>query len=192
MPVERRERESRERAIERILARRRARRLERSYARAPDEFHGNCRIDAIYDRFGCEWTTSTLFAATIPGLSGADGDGGWTVGRYDDRFLEIEQGIRGEVDDPEAWLAMRRADSKRLVVLEIPAANHGSSVGSEEAVWTVKCRRRRLLELERSELDAARDRTFGGGRGSGPSREARLLQSRIDLVSFICLMARLE
>jgi len=182
-------RESTGRSIDRILARRRRRKRRRVFTRAPDVLHGDCRVDAIYEVFGPEWVESTAFAEPIVGRRGTEL--GWTVAQFDERFLRVTQGIAAEIGDMDAWVGARLEGCRRAVVLDLAETDEPVrlSVGAETTV--IETTRGRLRALEREYLRAARDRTFGRPPRKGEVLDERLLQSRVDVRSLICLCARL-
>lgn len=179
----------RERSIERILARRRARERRRRHTRAPDWLHGNCRLDSIYETFGAEWVESTAFVQPI-----RDGRGfrvGWTVATFDERFLTLAHGLRSEIDDLRSWLEMELGERERIVLVDV-GRGEGADVDLDvRTTIPVRTERARLLWLEREYLDATRDSDFGRAGPSEQGREQRLLESRVDVLSVICLCATL-
>lgn len=178
-----------DRSIDRILARRRKRKQRRVYTRAPDVLHGNCRLDAIYREFGEEWVESTAFVERAVGRDGAEL--GWTVATFDERFLEIVQGVSAEVADPSAWLEDQLGATGRVIALDIGGRRAAAPALEERRTIRIEATRPRLRSLERTHLKAARDRDFGRVSGADELLEERLLQSRVDVMSLICLCARL-
>jgi hypothetical protein len=177
------------RSIAEILERSRARRRRRSYTRAPGFVHGNRRLDALYETFGQTWVHETAFVERLP--EGGEAAGGWTVATFEDGFLTIEHGLADELEDLDAWLASELEEVERVVFLTIDP-------GSEPAIYVdgvdvigVDSSRARLQQLETRELDLTRDRDFGRGAPFAPSRSERLLESRLDVMSLICLAAKL-
>lgn len=177
------------RSIAAILERSRARRRRRSHTRAPGFVHGHCRLDALYETFGKHWVERTAFLEYLP----ADHrhEIGWTVARFDDGFATIEHGLETEVEDLETWLAGQLDAIDRVVVLEVGDANPGKLDRLGVEVVTVDSSRRRLQELESHYLGIARDRNFGAGAPFSPSPSERLLESRLDVMTLICLCDQL-
>ncbi|MFB6374750.1 MAG: hypothetical protein ABEN55_16890 [Bradymonadaceae bacterium] len=173
------------RSIEAILERSRARRQRRSQTRAPGFVHGNCRLDAI----GQRWVEQTAFVEYLPAddRHGA----GWTVARFGDGFTTIEQGLEAELEDLEGWLAEQLDEVDRVVVLEIGEAASADLEGFDGEIVAVASSRRRIQELESHYLGIARDRDFGAGAPFSPSPSERLLESRLDVMTLICLCDQL-
>jgi hypothetical protein len=178
-----------DRSIDRILARRRKRKLRRVYTRAPDVLHGDCRLDAIYREFGDDWVESTAFVERAVGRNGDEL--GWTVATFDERFLDIVQGVSAEVADSGQWLDDQLGAVRRVIALDIGGRRDAAGPLEERQTIRIRATRPRLRSLEREHLKAARDRDFGRVSGADELLEERLLQSRVDVMSLICLCARL-
>jgi len=176
------------RSIEAILERSRARRSRRSHTRAPGFVHGDCRLDALYETFGAHWVERTAFVEYLPADDA--NPAGWTVARFEDRFATIEHATADDTDDLEGWLADRLDEIDRVIVLEI-GDESPSSAGFDREVVTVESSRRRIEELETHYLGMARDRDFGAGAPFSPSPRERLLESRLDVMTLICLCDKL-
>lgn len=177
------------RSIARILERSRARRRRRSYTRAPGFVHGNRRLDALYETFGQQWVDQTAFVERLP--DGPESAGGWTVATFEDGFLTIEHGLADEVGEFESWLADQLEEVERVVLLTVdPRSESAIPVGDVELIQ-VDSSRARLQQLETRDLDLTRDRDFGRGAPFADSPSERLLESRLDVMSLICLSAKL-
>jgi len=177
------------RSIAQILERSRARRRRRSYTRAPGFVHGNRRLDALYNTFGQKWVDRTAFVERLP--EGREAPGGWTVASFEDGFLTIEHGLGDEIEDLEVWLADQLEEIERVVLLTVdPDSESAVPVDGVEVIG-VDSSRARLQQLETRELDLTRDRDFGRGAPFAPSSSERLLESRLDVMSLICLSAKL-
>jgi hypothetical protein len=179
------------RSITRILERSRARRNRRSYTRAPDFVHGDCRVDAPYETFGTRWVETTGFVERLTDADGAVV--GWTVGTYQEGFLSLEHAAVAETDDMEAWLADRLEDCSRMVALELNLDSDPESwaIAGIDEVMPVESIQQRLHELEEEHLQVTRDRDFGGRYATSVSLDERFLQSRLNVMSLVCLCAQL-
>ena len=178
------------RSIARILERGRARRNRRSYTRAPDFLHGDCRLDAIYKAFGRRWVETTGF---VEQLTNSDGEViGWTVGTFEERFLKIEHVARTELANPDRWLDQKLRGCRRVVALELADGTDGWQLPGDREVLSVGSRQSRLHELEESHLKVTRDRDFDRPAGSPEAMNERFLQSRLNVMSMVCLCARLS
>ena len=178
-----------ERSIEAILQRRQARRSERKHTHAPDVLHGDCRVDEIYETFGECWVEQTLFVERVTNRDGETF--AWTVATLDGGFLEIEHAVAGEVDDIGSWLEGRVSEKNRVVALELVADEQTGPLRGCTKVMGVESSRLRLGELEGDHLQVTRDRDFGRGATFSHDPEERLLESRLDVMSLVCLVGRL-
>ena len=177
------------RSIARILERGRARRNRRSFCRAPDFLHGDCRVDAPYETFGAEWVESTGFVERI-----VDADGqtmGWTVGTYEDGFLNLEHAARADVADIEAWLADQLRSCERVVALDLVGREQMRSLPGVERIIPVDSSQSRLHALEQAHLKVTRDRDFGQMATPTEAMNERFLQSRLNVMTLACLCAKL-
>ncbi len=176
------------RSIRAILKRSRARRRRRSYTRAPDFVHGNRRLEDIYETYGARWVEGTAFVEHLPGAHGVAS--GWTIGRFEDGFLTLEHGLSDTVDDLEGWLEERLDGLDRVLLLSI-AESHGEFPVDVPDLLHVDSSRARLQHLETRELNLTRDREFGNGAPFASACRERLLESRLDVMTLICLSVRL-
>lgn len=177
------------RSISEILERRRRRQKRRSHTRAPDFLHGDCPLGTIYETFGAAWVEQTVFVQRVVGPGGSPI--GWTVASYDEEFLTIEHGVAGEIDDPDAWLREKVAGCKRVFALGVDCSVDKKAFAPTVDVTRVSTSRQRILRLENRHLHVTRDRDFDYGDGMAGETRERLLESRLDLMSLICLCARL-
>lgn len=173
------------RSIDAILARREARLKERRSEYAPDFMHGRVSLDVGYDDLGERWMENTVFVEYIRDESGTIQ--AWTVGWFQDRFLTIEQGVRGESEDFEERLA-RRLDSRRTVVrLELDGTPTSERAG-EIAIGSTLAR---FVELEREELGVVRDSELADRGRLVDLRGDVLGDSETTMMSLVCLCALL-
>jgi hypothetical protein len=175
--------ETRRRSIDAILARREARLKERKKQFAPDFLHGRTSLDVGYTELGETWMENTIFVEHVRD------DGGevqaWTVGWFQDRFLTIEQCVRGETEDFEAKLA-RRLNSRRSVVrLELDGYVQHES-GGEIAFDTSMAR---FIALEREQLGVIRDTDITDRARVRECRDAVMADSETTMMSLVCLCA---
>ena len=177
------------RSIEAILERSRARRQRRSHTRAPGFVHGNTRLDTLYETFGPRWVERTAFVEYLP--ADRSNAAGWTVARFDEGFLTIDHGLDAELDDLDAWLDAALEEVDRVVVLEVDADAPAQLDDRQVDVLSVQSSRPRIQELEHHYLGMARDRDFGGAAPFSPSPCERLLESRLDVMTLVCLCEKL-
>lgn len=173
------------RSIDQILARRQARLRQRKQVFPPDFLHGEARLDEIYGVFGETWVDEAIFVEEFH-----DEDGelvAWTAAWFDDRFLNIEQAVCDEVDDLQGRLDELVQSRRSVVKLCIDAPK---SVRDENEL-AVRCSLGRLLELERTRLAVVRDKDVSDRRVVYSHRDDVFQDSRTNMLSLICLCARL-
>lgn len=173
------------RSIDEILARRQARLRRRRHGYPPDFTHGGVPLERIYEVLGARWVEEAIFIERFYDQQGelAAFSAGW----FEGRFLTIDQAVRDEVDDLEARLADLE-DGRRCIV-ELCVDRPSSE--EEEGRLQLGCTMGRLTELERSHLGVVRDRQLSQPGAIYSQRDEVLLDSRINLLSLICLCAEL-
>ncbi|MFU8804746.1 MAG: hypothetical protein ACNA8W_13105 [Bradymonadaceae bacterium] len=178
------------RDIDAILKRRQDRLQQRREVFPPDFIHGEARLGEVYDVLGATWAEQALFIEPI-----VDTDGqvlAITVAYFDDYFMTVEQAVRGEVEDLEAWLEERAAERGRSVWLFVDGLRALSpSRSRRHSAVVIECSLERLLDMERSLLSLTRDIDPGDRNRFEETREAVLSDSRTNILSLIALSARL-
>ncbi|QDG54514.1 hypothetical protein FIV42_28350 [Persicimonas caeni] len=173
------------RSVDQILARRQARLRERKQVFPPDFLHGEAQLDEIYEVFSECWVEQAIFVEEF-----RDDDGdlvAWTAAWFDDRFLNVEQAVRDEVDDLEGRLDDLIGARRSVVRLCLDAPKSAR----DEKGLAVRCSLGRLLELEQTRLAVVRDKEFSDPRAVYSQRDDVLQDSRTSILSTICLCARL-
>ncbi len=165
-----------QRSIPHILRRQRARDLSTVQEFPPDFRHGGAQLDELYSNWG-EWAERTCFVraefANDGSLIAA------SVASFDDWFLRVEH-ISGTTESVAAWIAQRTADSD--IVIEL--ALDDCTAGSDDDGWVViNCDRERLVSLEQEVTQVTRD--------AQPDSESWTQTAQTDLLSLVCLSARL-
>lgn len=173
------------RSIDQILARRQARAQRRKRVFPPDFLHGGARLEEIYPVFGERWVEHALFLEPFYDEQGelAAFSAAW----FDGRFLVLEQAVADEVDDLEGHLARLKKGRRSIVQLRLDEASSVDQAGE----LVVNCSVGRLLELERDRLGVVRDKELCDRRAIYSRRDDVLQDSRTNLLSLICLCARL-
>ncbi len=173
------------RSVDQILARRQARLRERKHVFPPDFLHGEAQLDEIYEVFGERWVEDAVFVEEFH-----DEDGelvAWTAAWFDERFLNVEQAVRDEVDDFGSRLEELVQSRRSVVKLCIGAPKSGR----EDNELVVRPSLGRLLELEQNRLAVVRDKEFSDPRVVYSQRDDVLQDSRTSILSMVCLCARL-
>lgn len=176
--------------IDEILARRQARLDERKSAFPPDFLHGQVQLDEVYRVLGARWVEDAIF---IEEFYDEDDDlVAWTAASFDDEFLSLEQSMRDEDTDFHARLAELRAGRCHQIFLRVGrGARRQGSVARDDDTLEMRCSLGRLLELEQKHLGVVRDKNVSDVREIYSQREEILQDSRTNILSLICLCARL-
>ena len=174
---------TRRRSIDAILARREARLRERKHQYAPDFMHGRASLDVGYDELGDVWMENVVFVEYVRDEQGAVQ--AWTVGWFQDRFLTIEQCVRGESEDFEAQLERRLASRRTVVRLELDGTQ--TEEGTGEIV--IDSSLERFRELESRELGVIRDVEVADRDNIHDHRDAVMADSETTMMSLVCLCA---
>jgi len=147
----------------------------RGHVFPPDFVHGNAELDELYGSFD-GWAERLTFVRPVfvAGRCVAV-----SVARFDDWFLTIEH---RRVDALAAieWVRSINAEQNG-VVIELALAG---SLGQLADEWVVvECDRKKLEAMECDELDVTRD--------SALNEESWWQTAQTDLMSLVCLTARL-
>lgn len=173
------------RSIDQILARHQARQRSRERAFPPDFRHGEARLDEVYGVFGERWVEEALFVEEFCDEAGELV--AFTAAWFEGRFLTVEQAVRDEVDDIDARLEALKAERRSVVRLCID----GGSGDDDDSELTVCCSLGRLLQLELERLAVVRDKEVCDRRAMYSRRDEILQDSHTNILSTICLFARL-
>ncbi|MFB6265319.1 MAG: hypothetical protein ABEL76_17095 [Bradymonadaceae bacterium] len=173
-----------------IIARERARRCPRSQTRAPDFYHGDCRLEAIYDAFGPAWCERAVFVEEI--RDGRGSVAAYSAASFDRRFLELQHAVRGEDFAPgTSFVDWSSVDPDDSFIVSVTLHDHELAADLREvSAVSIHSSSARLEELERDELGLVRDRRFRSRREFFRATDELLLESRLNLMSVICLSAR--
>lgn len=175
-------------SVEQILARRQARLAARVHEFPPDFLHGSVQLAEVYEVLGAAWVEDALFVEEFHDEEGTLV--AWSMAWFDDEFLRIEQAVCDEAVDFWGRYHELMASRRRVVRLMIDRdALDDDQEG--DAALTMRCSLGRLVELEDAYLDVVRDRDFADPRAIYSQREEILQDSRINLMSLICLCGRL-
>ncbi|AWV89329.1 hypothetical protein [Bradymonas sediminis] len=177
-------------SIDEILARRQARLDERKNEFPPDFLHGQIQLDEIYRVLGARWVEDAIFVEEFH-----DEDGelvAWTVASFEDEFLSLEQSMRDEDDDFFERFEELKSDRRHQIVLRVAQNGRAQAgVAKDDRILEMRCTLGRLLELERKHLGVVRDKEVTDVREIYSRREEILQDSRTNILSLVCLCARL-
>ncbi len=171
------------RALEEILGRQQSRQRDWHEILAPDMMHGALQISSIYDTCAAAWVEQAAFVVCMRDACGAVT--GYTVGRFDDYFLTVEQALDGEVVDLQAWLAARLVGRGTVISLTLLEGKQSAPVTASHSLIPIRCDRDHLSALERAHLGVTRDVSHAAAaRGD---RDALWLMGQADCISLIGL-----
>lgn len=177
------------RSIDEILARRQARLDERKSAFPPDFLHGRVELGEIYQVYGARWVEEAVFIEQFYDENGEFV--AWTVARFEDEFLSLEQSMRDEDEDFLRRFAELTAERRHPIFLRVEQGAGDARAPVSEDRLQMRCELGRLLELEQEYLGVVRDKDIADVREIYSQREAILQDSRVNILSLICLCARL-
>lgn len=174
--------------IDEILARRQRRLDQRVHQFPPDFLHGDAQIGEVYPVLGRAWVEDVLFLELF---RDEEGDlAAWSAAWFDDEFLTIEQAVRDDRPDFMERLDELLGARRRVIELMIDKGDAPVFVpGSED--MAMRCELGRLIAMEQVELAVFRDKDIADARAIYSQREEILQDSRTNLMSLICLCARL-
>jgi hypothetical protein len=173
------------RSIDQILARHQARLHKREHAFPPDFRHGEARLDEVYGVFGERWVEQAIFVEEFYDEAGELV--AFTAAWFEGRFLHMEQAVRDEIGDVDGRLDDLKDGRRSVVRLCID----GQGVGDDDSELTVCCSLGRLLQLELERLAVVRDKEVCDRRAIYSRRDEILQDSHTNILSTICLFARL-
>jgi len=176
-------------SIDEILARRQARLDERKSAFPPDFLHGRVELGEIYGVHGARWVEEAVFIEQFFDENGEFV--AWTVARFEDEFLSLEQSMRDEDDDFLQRFAELTAERRHPIFLRVEQGACDALAAGGDDRLQMRCALGRLLELEQEFLGVVRDKDIADVREIYSQREAILQDSRVNILSLICLCARL-
>ncbi len=147
----------------------------RGHVFPPDFVHGNAELDELYGSFD-GWAERLTFVRPVfvGGRCVAV-----SVARFDDWFLTIEHRRLDELQAIE-WIRRMNAD-QHGVVIELALDGALGQIADEWVV--VECNRQKLEVMECDELDVTRE--------AGLNEESWWQTAQTDLLSLVCLTARL-
>jgi len=141
----------------------------------PDFLHGNAELDELYGSFEA-WAERLVFVRPVF-VSGRCVAA--SVAYFDDWFLGIEHRF-ATAEEAVLW-AQRLASQRGGIVIELALEQ---SLQDDRPEWVVvRCDRNQLGAMETAELDVTRDAAL--------SEEMWWQTAQTDLLSAVCLTARL-
>src|SRR5690554_4347729 len=104
-------------SIDVVLARSQARLDGRQSAFPPDFLHGRVELGEIYGVHGARWVEEAVFIEQFFDENGEFV--AWTVARFEDEFLSLEQSMRDEDDDFLERFAELQSERRRPIFLRV-------------------------------------------------------------------------
>ena len=135
------------------------------------------KLDELYGSWG-DWAERVVF---VQGCFNAEGRlVAASIARFEDWFLRVEH-RSGESAVVAAWISQNLDEAEIVVEL---STKPGAALGDDGSRWVlIDCSRDQLESLERSEISVTRD--------ASRENETWTQTAETDLLSLVCLSARL-
>lgn len=177
------------RDLNKILSRGRTRTQSRRHVFAPDFLHGAHALGHLYGCASVDWVEGVTFVVPVLGPTGQSL--GYVLGKMQDHFFEVEECLRSECEAFDAWIASKLRASETIVALGFEQ-ELGEDV-QQGFVRNLECDMRYIpVRVTRSQLESMERVLLAVYRDmdditSTSSREARVAQARVDLLTLLGL-----